>query len=674
MSFKDVVFEQVDIVGKKLSEHEVSGAVRTAYAPIDGQQPPMEVAAEAMAFDFSENYGERQSPWGTFFGPMFTWNNQDGTTTESPNIKDITPDIIEYWKQRTTEVKHPVLRARYANLVWDFSKEVTGTPSDVSFARTLVDSIVEIVKTDSHKYNVDVIKKLERALSIAIGINDQARITAVKDAVLAYEDLIAEDDKPGLWGFSFDYLMDQKKVVLSEAEKQKIIHSLEGLLTRLGNPLADGKVNAWAIEAATLRLATYYRRKNQPTDVKRVLLVVGSAFEKAAEAGSPLQASAWYQHVAAIFQQYGLREEADKLLVKLREIGHKMNDELKRFEHKVEIPQERIDAYVENFAKGPLEVAMARISFQFAPKKDETEAQVKELAAKFPLTYLFTKQLQDHKGRPVAMIGSVESDLAGHVVSQMSQNMSLSGLFLHLVLEKIIDVYKIDRQKLTEVFFASPIFDSSKRGIIEAGLDAYFVGDYLVATHILVPQIEDAVRNLIELTGGTVMKSNRVGGLQLKTFDELLREEVIAEVFGEDIALYLRVLFTDQRGWNVRNNVCHGIFTSDVFQKPIADRVIHALIILSQIRHDEGENNTSMPPKEDFITKLRSKYGKKVDSCILLLFALFGIIHSTNHPIVNDPKWSWLASIGEKAFGAIFIGVTMEFIDERIKSWATTKK
>ena len=275
--------------------------------------------------------------------------------------------------------------------------------------------------------------------------------------------------------------------------------------------------------------------------------------------------------------------------MKLREIGPKINDELKRFEHKIEIPQERLDAYVESFAKDPLEVAMARISFQFTPKKDETEAQVKDLAAKFPLTYLFPKQLQDHKGRPVAMIGSVESDLAGHVVSQMSQNMSLSGLFLHLVLEKVIEVYKIDREKLTEVFFISPIFDSSKRGIIEAGLDAYFAGDYLVATHVLVPQVEDAVRNLIELTGGTVMKSNRVGGLQLKTFDELLREEVMAGVFGEDISLYLRVLFTDQRGWNVRNNVCHGIFTSDVFQKPIADRVIHGLIILSQIRREEDK-------------------------------------------------------------------------------------
>lgn len=80
------------------------------------------------------------------------------------------------------------------------------------------------------------------------------------------------------------------------------------------------------------------------------------------------------------------------------------------------------------------------------------------------------------------------------------------------------------------------------------------------------------------------------------------------------------------------------------------------------------------PPKEDFITNLRSKHGEKVDSCILLLFALAGIIHSKTHPVVNDPNWSWMTGIGEKVFGAIFVGVLMEFIDKGIKTWAKTKK
>ncbi|MGB0789569.1 MAG: DUF4209 domain-containing protein, partial [Marinirhabdus sp.] len=39
---------------------------------------------------------------------------------------------------------------------------------------------------------------------------------------------------------------------------------------------------------------------------------------------------------------------------------------------------------------------------------------------------------------------------------------------------------------------------------------------------------------------------------QLKTFDDILRDEIVKQVLGEDIQIYLRVLFTDQRGWNLR--------------------------------------------------------------------------------------------------------------------------
>jgi hypothetical protein len=45
----------------------------------------------------------------------------------------------------------------------------------------------------------------------------------------------------------------------------------------------------------------------------------------------------------------------------------------------------------------------------------------------------------------------------------------------------------------------------------------------------------------------------------LKIFDDFLREEAVMKSLGENVAHYFRVLFTDQRGWNIRNDVCHGI-------------------------------------------------------------------------------------------------------------------
>ena len=80
------------------------------------------------------------------------------------------------------------------------------------------------------------------------------------------------------------------------------------------------------------------------------------------------------------------------------------------------------------------------------------------------------------------------------------------------------------------------------------------------------------------------MKLGRSGGFNLKTLDELLRTEQISRVLGEDVSLYFRVLLTDLRGWNIRNDVCHGISPYESFSKMVADRLIHILLVLGQLR------------------------------------------------------------------------------------------
>ena len=189
----------------------------------------------------------------------------------------------------------------------------------------------------------------------------------------------------------------------------------------------------------------------------------------------------------------------------------------------------------------------------------------------------------------MARIGSLDDDLVGHLVTQRSQDMTISSLFLDETLNGFFQKFGLKSQELTDLIFQSPIFEQNKRGIIAAGLEAYFNNDHIIATHLLVPQIEDSIRNLVELTGGSVLKPNRSGGIQLRTFDDILRDECIIEVFDEDFSFYLRIFFTDQRGWNIRNSVCHGMCPTDTFQKHITDRLIHAFICLAQVQEKKQE-------------------------------------------------------------------------------------
>lgn len=85
-----------------------------------------------------------------------------------------------------------------------------------------------------------------------------------------------------------------------------------------------------------------------------------------------------------------------------------------------------------------------------------------------------------------------------------------------------------------------------------------------------------------------MLRKNRHGGFQLRTFDDLLRDDIVARCFGEDLTFYIRILLTDQRGWNIRNDVCHGISQLDAFNYSVADKVMHVMLCLSLARENKA--------------------------------------------------------------------------------------
>jgi hypothetical protein len=114
----------------------------------------------------------------------------------------------------------------------------------------------------------------------------------------------------------------------------------------------------------------------------------------------------------------------------------------------------------------------------------------------------------------------------------------------------------------------------------------YLEQSYATSIHILIPQIEETCRHLLELLGGNIYKSIRNGGIQLKTFDDILSDPAIIKSLGE-LVLYFRVLFTDPRGMNLRNMICHGFYPPEILNYPVAELIIHSLFCLSLIRKKE---------------------------------------------------------------------------------------
>lgn len=101
-------------------------------------------------------------------------------------------------------------------------------------------------------------------------------------------------------------------------------------------------------------------------------------------------------------------------------------------------------------------------------------------------------------------------------------------------------------------------------------------------------EFEEAIRNLVEMNGGNVLVYKN-DAYNLKTFNHLLKGEITEEIFGTDVTLYFRVLFTDKRGWNLRNNLAHGMIAISHFNKQNSDRLIHAFLCIGLVRYKEAK-------------------------------------------------------------------------------------
>lgn len=568
---------------KNFDEHDISSSLKSLI-PEDKSSIDDELKAELMAFDFSENFRDSKTGWGTYFGPMVVWNNGDGTSTESPSIKLITPSMLDYWEKRANESINPILKSRYSGLVWDFKYRITGNNPTHDICRLYINALVDTANGDFHKYEVYTYSKLKRALSLAISINDNELIEKVKNAVLSFEQRHSKDDKPGLWGYSFDLLVGNKKIILSDIEEKKIIDELEEKLKRLTTEDTEKqKIDPWAAEAAAERLAIYYRKQQKNEDVKRVILEVGNAYNKIIGDASAMQASGWLDHLHKLYLKFNLNTEAEDLLLRIRELGPKVASELKPISHSFELPRDKMEEYIASMTNGSPEEIILRVAIQYIPIKEKIKEQIFDLSKKAPLTFLITQQIQDEKGRVVATIGSLEHDLEGHVVRQISQNLSFSALFLRAVLIESITNKGLSKSNILDFLKKTPVLNLDRVSIIDRAIDAYFQNDYLVFIHLIIPQIEEAIRNIVEMAGGNVLKPSRGGGYHLRTFDEILRDDIIKESLGEDFVDYFRILFTDQRGWNLRNSVCHGMASPNMFNPQTADRILHALICLGLI-------------------------------------------------------------------------------------------
>lgn len=592
--------------------HEVEGVLAKAVADKSLLSPEEQrgLWAEQVAFALRGRDVPGDGLWGTFFQPRMTRTRPDGTVSGVPDLADADGGVVAYWAARAKAARHPVLVARYADLVWDVTGFVTKKKrgrDKFEFVGLAIDAYLAASHMDDGSVWSDTRGNLVRALQLAMSVKDQGRTIAAVQANIEYVERTADEDKIGTYGYLFDNLLPAEKgPPLSAEQERDLIAMFEARFAEMILPDSGWDAEPYGPRDIGLRLSAYYERKGRGEDRTRILRGVAGMFERRAKIGDALTGLIFLEEAREFYVAAGLREEAERVQLEAQALGPVAQKQLPRTTVAHEIPSADVERFLDWMVEGGVEKALTRLVVEFLPRQAEIAKRTKEMAEEYPLHGLFFgRSTKLGHGHIEADVGDETGDPDGKMVWETAQHLQLQAPWIGWTLERMIKE-GLTGAHVVDFVRTCPLFGEDRIPLIRQGVEAHFLGDYVQAIHILVPQVERALVNLPPLAGRPSNKGHRTGRgvMQFKNLNDLLAKDEwpIQDEVGENVRMYLLTALAHPKGLNVRNDVCHGLWSAAHFTEAASERVLHVLLTVALLPVEkksagETEHSDAGPPE-----------------------------------------------------------------------------
>jgi hypothetical protein len=228
-----------------------------------------------------------------------------------------------------------------------------------------------------------------------------------------------------------------------------------------------------------------------------------------------------------------------------------------------------------------LEKTLERIGTQFVHETAWLKQAIEASASQSPLLAHAPISLTGPHGFRAAMVGSVQDDPTGRMIHLASMLIGREAGWLSVLLAKTQELWGLDAEKLHAWLVQSPVFKPQAGGLLLQGLKAWEFEDCAKAVHLLVPQVEAALRECMLIWGESPMVFNIDSeGFESMGMGRMLNTETVKKNMNEGLNLHLRCLYTHPKGINLRNKIAHGLAGEEILGRGMANRVVHTLLAL----------------------------------------------------------------------------------------------
>lgn len=218
--------------------------------------------------------------------------------------------------------------------------------------------------------------------------------------------------------------------------------------------------------------------------------------------------------------------------------------------------------------------ALVRLAFgRPLENPEKLREQVLQLVNKYPFKHLGSMSILDEKGRPIAKKDgllflqgeayetALEEEMFHHAAS-FGWTFATVG-FIEPARLQIFNDHKPGLKDLRFVVINNPFVPPGHEEIYLRGIHAGFHGDFIEASHLLVPQIENSLRYVLESHGVDVSNLMSDGTQPVKVLGALLTKEETTQIFGKELCFVLRGCFIEKSGFDFRNKLAHGFLTAE---------------------------------------------------------------------------------------------------------------
>lgn len=553
------------LIGRILEQWAVNEAV--------SEELRADLDADSLAFVLSNRHGGQ---WGkTHFGPWGSGTTESGEVVTAPARARLTADTVAKWRERTKQVDHHVAVARYSDAAWDLAPLV-GLKRDRADAVRAIDSYIGLCERSRSELHIE--SSLNRAATLAASIGDQQRAANVRTSLLALCRLEESEARERLRFLACDlYLLAGSSNAKDEDKATVLAWMEEGLATcvKQSDPF-DG-------ERYFERLDLHYRRAGDSEARKRVGLAFGGLLESWASKGNGMLAMHNYKRAHEVYQAAGLRDESLAVRARVQEATARSQDEMACFSTTVEIPADKMDAFVRGIVDGTWPEVLTRFVGEFLHRRAEFERQLQTWLDGSAIYGLMSQTIITASGDSI-QLQSPQEDRESHVILKSAEVLRFAELFMCRVLDELWLVHGASPENVLSILIESPLIADDRYAILKRALKGYWLRDYVSFITLAVPQVEHGIRLLFRHAAKHATTTSRDSKRwRTLTLNQILDGDALRELLGEDVVLYLRVVLTHDLGMNMRNLVCHGLVGDRWFNRGHADRMMHVLLLLAML-------------------------------------------------------------------------------------------